>query len=114
MNPGSVAAIDAALDQLRGGIVGKRLRVNIAAVRAALGLPGDPVASAIIPIPIGEERRAMEIADALNERGIFIPAIRYPTFPRDQAMLRLTVTAKHSDNDIARLAQALREVGVLS
>lgn len=114
MNPGSVAAIDAALDQLRGGIVGKRLRVNIAAVRAALGLPGDPVASAIIPIPIGEERRAMEIADALNERGIFIPAIRYPTVPRDQAMLRLTVTAKHSDNDIARLAQALREVGVLS
>lgn len=114
MNPGSVAAIDAALDQLRGGIVGKRLRVNIAAVRAALGLPGDPAASAIIPIPIGEERRAMEVAAALNERGIFIPAIRYPTVPRDQAMLRLTVTAKHSDNDIARLAQALREVGVLS
>jgi 7-keto-8-aminopelargonate synthetase-like enzyme len=57
---------------------------------------------------IGEETKAVEIAVALRDQGIFIPAIRHPTVPRGQARLRLTVTAAHTSEDIATLAAALR------
>lgn len=69
--------------------------------------------SAIIPITIGDERHAMEVSAQLREEGIFVPAIRYPTVKRGEAMLRLTVTANHSSDDVALLAQALRKLDVI-
>ncbi len=67
-----------------------------------------PTASAIIPLIIGNEKRAVEAAAALRERGIFVPAIRYPTVARGKARLRVTVTAAHTSGDIAALVDALR------
>ena len=64
--------------------------------------------SAIIPILIGEETKAVEAAAALRERGIFIPAIRYPTVARGQARLRLTLSAAHTHADLAQLLAALK------
>lgn len=76
------------------------------------GLPADssPVAfrSAIIPILLGEEVKAVEAASALRARGIFVPAIRYPTVARGQARLRVTVTATHTEADLAQLLAALK------
>lgn len=63
--------------------------------------------SAIVPILVGPETKALETAAALRERGVFIPAIRYPTVPRGKARLRLTLTAAHTRQDIAQLAEAL-------
>lgn len=64
--------------------------------------------SAIIPILIGEEDKAVEAAAALRDQGIFIPAIRYPTVARGQARLRLTLSAAHTNADLAQLLAALR------
>ena len=64
--------------------------------------------SAIIPVPIGDETQAVETSSALRDQGLFIPAIRYPTVPRGQARLRLTVTGAHTASDIVTLADALR------
>ncbi len=66
--------------------------------------------SAIIPVPIGEETKAVEVSAALRELGIFIPAIRYPTVARGQARLRLTVTAAHSAAEAAEAITALRSL----
>ena len=66
--------------------------------------------SAIIPIMIGEENKAVEAAAALREQGIFIPAIRYPTVARGQARLRLTLSAAHTEADLAQLVAALRSL----
>ncbi|MGD0814641.1 MAG: 8-amino-7-oxononanoate synthase [Verrucomicrobiota bacterium] len=63
--------------------------------------------SAIIPIMIGDEARAVRIAAALREQGIYIPAIRYPTVGHGQARLRVTLSAAHEPEDIARLLTAL-------
>ncbi|MFW9178093.1 aminotransferase class I/II-fold pyridoxal phosphate-dependent enzyme [Corynebacterium amycolatum] len=112
MNPGSVAAIRAALKQLEAGDVVKRLQRNIARVRSLVGAQADP-ASAIIPLPVGDEAEAMDATARLAELGVYIPAIRYPTVPRGEAMLRLTITALHTDADIDRLEQALRHTGLL-
>ena len=55
-----------------------------------------PTASAIVPIIIGDEARALEISAALQKRGILIPAIRYPTVARGQARLRASLMATHT------------------
>ena len=66
--------------------------------------------SAILPLLVGDETRAVELAARLRAQGIFIPAIRYPTVARGAARLRLTVTAAHTSADIATLATALNSI----
>jgi 7-keto-8-aminopelargonate synthetase-like enzyme len=73
--------------------------------------PSSP-ACAIMPLMLGQEDRAVRASAALRERGIFIPAIRYPTVPRGQARLRLTLTAAHTPADIEQLLAALRSLNV--
>ena len=64
--------------------------------------------SAIIPIMVGEEAKAVERAKALFARDIYVPAIRYPTVARGEARLRVTVTAAHQASDLRQLAAALK------
>ncbi len=74
-------------------------------IRAGCALP--PVQSPILPLIVGAESRAVELAASLRAQGIFIPAIRYPTVARGQARLRLTINADHTPEDIATLGAAL-------
>ena len=64
-------------------------------------------ASAIIPILIGNESKAVAAAAKLREQNVFIPAIRYPTVARGAARLRVTLTAAHSAEDVSELLAAL-------
>jgi len=93
---------------------GRRVRLwsIIDAVKNALtGVWKLPVVqSAIIPLIVGDESKAVEIAAQLRKRGIFIPAIRYPTVARGKARLRLTLTAPHSAEDIRELVAALKSI----
>ena len=66
---------------------------------AGLGVQNES-RSPIIPIIIGDENAAVEASHNLYERGIFVPAIRFPTVPKGKARLRVTVTAGHSSGDI--------------
>jgi len=63
--------------------------------------------SAIIPIIVGKEETALQIAEHLLAEGIFASAIRYPTVKRGEARLRLTVMATHSQEELRRVARAL-------
>ncbi len=71
---------------------------------------GRKIQSAIIPIILGDKGRALEAADRLAERGFYVPAIRHPTVPRDSARLRVTVSAKHTQEQIAALCGVLRSL----
>lgn len=66
-----------------------------------------PTPSAILPIILGEEAAAIAVATKLREHGFFVPAIRYPTVARGSARLRVTLTAAHSTEEIARLVDSL-------
>lgn len=70
--------------------------------------PQSTTRSAIIPIMLGAESKAVEMAAALRERGILIPAIRYPTVARGKARLRLTLSAAHTDAELAQLLTVLK------
>lgn len=65
------------------------------------------VQSAILPLIIGDETKAVQLAAKLRERGFYIPAIRYPTVALGSARLRLTMTASHTPDDITKLHSAL-------
>ena len=64
--------------------------------------------SAIIPLMIGDENKAVQTAAVLRAQGILIPAIRYPTVARGAARLRLTMTASHTSEDVEKLCAALK------
>ena len=86
---------------------------NVSAMKNGLSAAGmaNESRSPIIPIIIGEEGAAVEISRQLQERGIFVPAIRFPTVPKGKARLRVTVTAAHQQADIE---QFLKEFGDLA
>ena len=64
--------------------------------------------SAIVPIVVGEPRRAMDLSRALEAEGFLVGAIRPPTVPEGTARLRVTFTAAHPDAEIERLAADIR------
>src|SRR5207247_2224123 len=68
------------------------------------------IRSAIIPLIIGAEEQAVQVAAELRSRGIFVPAIRYPAVSRGAARLRITVSASHSSGDVEQLLSALNHV----
>ena len=76
----------------------------------ALVLP-EP-ASPIVPLIIGDAARALDASDALAAKGFLVTAIRPPTVPDGTARLRFTFQATHSDDDIDRLAEAVRGTGL--
>lgn len=71
-----------------------------------------PVSSPIVPLIIGPEQAAVEASMALLQRGLHVPAIRPPTVPRGTSRLRVSLSAAHSEADLAELVAALRACGL--
>lgn len=68
--------------------------------------------SQIIPILIGDTHRTKEVADYMFSKGFYTPSIRYPTVPKDMSRLRVSLTAKHTVEDINKFCEALKELKV--
>jgi len=66
--------------------------------------------SAIIPVIIGDEGKAIEAFEKLLKQKVFIPAVRYPTVPKGKARLRVTVSAAHTSRDIVKLTKAFAKI----
>lgn len=58
----------------------------------------------ILPVVVGAD--AVPLATRLWERGVFAPAIRYPTVALGAERIRLTVSAAHTDTEIERILDA--------
>ncbi len=65
-----------------------------------------PSQTAIQPVVIGANDEALRAAAALNAQGLWVPAIRPPTVPVNTARLRITLSAAHTADDVAQLADA--------
>ena len=64
----------------------------------------------IQPLIVGDNRAALDLAEGLRSRGIWVPAIRPPTVPQGTARLRIALSAAHSVEHVDELAAALREL----
>ncbi|HEX7643715.1 MAG TPA: 8-amino-7-oxononanoate synthase [Burkholderiaceae bacterium] len=66
--------------------------------------------TAIQPLIIGANDEAMRAAASLYEQGLWIPAIRPPTVPVGTSRLRVTLSAAHSEEDVARAIGAINVI----
>jgi 8-amino-7-oxononanoate synthase len=69
-----------------------------------------PSNTAVQPLVIGGNAEALAVADALNERGLLVPAIRPPTVPQGTARLRISLSAAHSEDDVNLLVETLNDI----
>ncbi len=82
----------------------KKLENNIEKLSNGLQSIGYEINSKtqIIPIIIGSEKTAMEFGKFLFNNGVFAQPIRYPTVSKNQARLRISVTAWLTNSDIEK------------
>lgn len=112
--PSAVAAAEAALDVIAGepalasGLLA-RARTLGGMLRSA-GLEVPHVQSQILPVMVGDARRAVETAERLLERGYYVAAIRPPTVPAGTSRLRLSLMATHLEEHIAGVARQLSDI----
>ena len=87
---------------------------RVAKVRRRLDAIGIPVLdnpSHIIPVMVGDAKKCKMISDwLLDNHGIYVQPINYPTVPKGTERLRITPSPVHSDDDIDRLVSALSEI----
>ena len=112
--PAVACALSKSLDIIaHGDALRAQLFARIAQLRDGLaGLPWQLLASAtaIQPLIVGENESALALSNALWENGLWVPAIRPPTVPKGTARLRISVSAAHTEADIATLANTLKEL----
>lgn len=112
--PAIACALDKSLDLIEQGDARRaHLFARIDQLRRELaGLPWALLDSptAIQPLIVGDNNAALGLSQALWERGLWVPAIRPPTVPKGTARLRISLSAAHQAEDVARLAQTLKEL----
>ena len=108
--PASAAAALAALRILRSE-EGEHLMSKLQrhAVRIA---PSREEPSPIVAVVTGSEASAIKASAELLRRGLYVPAVRPPTVPPRSSRLRVSVSAAHSEEDIARLSAAMADLGL--
>ena len=82
----------------------KKLENNVKKLARGLRSIGYEIKSntQIIPIILGSEKLAMDFGKFLSVNGIFAQPIRYPTVPKNQARLRISVTAWLTNSDVEK------------
>jgi 8-amino-7-oxononanoate synthase len=107
-------AVEASLELIRDEEWRREhLRNLVEVLKRALrdtGVALAPSDTPIQPLVLGGNERALGAAAMLRERGILVPAIRPPTVPEGTARLRISLSAAHSVEEVARLGAALRDV----
>lgn len=67
-----------------------------------------PSQTAIQPLMVGDNEKALALSQSLWERGLWVAAIRPPTVPAGTARLRISLSAAHTHDDVAALIAALQ------
>ena len=120
--PALAEALDASLDvvehepELREQLKSRARRVREQLADTGIEVPR--AGSQIVPLVLGDNDRAVSVAQVLQSDGFDVRAIRPPSVPQGTARLRVSVNAGLTDDSIDRFARsvvmALKEVGLCS
>lgn len=113
VSPLLLLALEVALDRLlreperrgRAQANARRLRTALAGAGLAVAREGSP----IVPVVVGDNRRALEVAERIARRGFDVRAVRPPTVPAGTARLRISVHATHTPAELDGLSAAVVE-----
>jgi 5-aminolevulinate synthase len=113
--PAIAAGAAASIRHLKTSSAERELQQErVAQVRRKLDLMGIPHLdnpSHIIPVMVGDAKKCKMISDWLmDNHGIYVQPINYPTVPVGTERLRVTPSPVHTDGDIDRLIKALSEI----
>jgi len=82
------------------------LRRQLADIGFEVGAGDSP----IIPVYIKEAKRVLQLSERLLQQGVYVPAIRPPTVPENRCLLRISLSAKHSVQEIKKLLEVLARI----
>jgi glycine C-acetyltransferase len=115
--PALTLAAEACVDLLAADCdLRERLQENTRRFRAGMSRAGfdlRPGRHPIVPIMLGEARRATEMAEALLQEGVYAVGFSYPVVPRDAARIRVQISAAHTRADIDFAVAAFRKAADL-
>ncbi|KAJ2764543.1 hypothetical protein IWQ57_005132 [Coemansia nantahalensis] len=122
--PSVVGAAAAALDIVDNAATRTplldQLWANAARFRARMTDAGFKLAGkdhAIIPVMLGDARVASKMAERMLAHGIYVIGFSYPVVPKDQARIRVQLSAAHSTEQVDAAVDAFvsvgRELGVI-
>jgi glycine C-acetyltransferase len=119
--PAIVGASLAVLDLLSSSTeLRDRLEANVNRFKAGLRAAGFDFKdgeSAIVPVMLYDAALSQRFADALLTRGIYVIGFFYPVVPKDQARIRVQLsaahTAEHIDQALAAFTLVGKELGVI-
>ena len=122
MTPGSVASVIAALDIIESEPerIEKLWDNTHYATKLLLeeGFDLGPTESPILPIYVRDNLKTFQVTKSLQDAGIFVNPVVSPAVPSDSSLLRFSLMATHSfeqiDEAIEKIAKAFKEVGVTS
>lgn len=108
------AAAIAAIPLAKKGRLQKRLQANIKYFTTSLKRQGFTLggsSSQIIPVMIGDEKKAVAFSQELLKRGAFAQAVRYPTVKKGAARLRVSLTAMHEKSHLEAALDVFASAG---
>ena len=115
--PAIAAGVLASIEIVRGqegGAMRAKHQQNARSLMAKLreaGLPVMPSQSHIVPVLVGDPVLCKDASDMLlNEYGIYVQPINYPTVPKGKERLRITPSPEHTEEMMDELVCALEKV----
>ncbi|MCY1061912.1 glycine C-acetyltransferase [Nannocystis sp. SCPEA4] len=113
--PSIVAASLAVMDLLTGSSeLRDRLAANTRRFRAGMTAAGfaiKPGVHPIVPVMLGDARLAGEFAAQMLDEGIYVVGFSYPVVPKEQARIRVQLSAGHQPEHVERAIAAFSAVG---
>jgi glycine C-acetyltransferase len=108
---GALKALEIAIaaDDRRARLAGHAERFRAGLARAGFSLP--PGTTPIIPVMLGEARRAQAMAAALDQRGVFVAGFFFPVVPQGAARIRAQMSAALSEADVEFAIGAFEDAG---
>ena len=96
-----------------------RLWSNVAFLRRRFSEEGVDIGkstSQVMPVLVNNDAKVFEVAEKIQERGLFLQPVTYPAVPKHRSRLRVSVSAAHTEEDLEQAVQViagvLREAGV--